>query len=436
MSDAGSHHEDHDRKLFRISALKDFLPLSEDNSLSTRGAHLPALMVSSPVGSSKSSSNIAGMKGWQARRRRSSLGDGDIPRRRSTESERRKLHGEAQGQLDAALDPETARRWSAVAGWGGGDEADERRMNMAASVLMAPQVRSQRLIGNSNPRYKWERYWKTEEELGKMPKKTRGYVTLDWDIAPSNFVEAPLLTSLRYYERNNYLIQHYMYIDRLLDSSLPHHLIQEYHSTNPPIGSSFSPPDVPATISEEPTPSPSPLISGQTPSSGSLDATAVANGNANGGVPKVKRTPKDIYRHKESTHDAGSDESTPLLKTSSRGDEEAQAMPPDLEVEEEASSSSRIVTIAIWINFIANFVLLIMKIVVAAMTSSVSVLASLVDAALDFLSTAIIWTSKYLIENTDQYGYPVGKSILTAHRRYGVVSCRAHMPSNPTKETC
>lgn len=55
----------------------------------------------------------------------------------------------------------------------GSDEADEfkssedRRLSV---ILNGPQMRSQRLIGNSNPRYKWERYWKTEEELQKMKK--------------------------------------------------------------------------------------------------------------------------------------------------------------------------------------------------------------------------------------------------------------------------
>ncbi|KAI6831639.1 hypothetical protein KC340_g1033 [Hortaea werneckii] len=401
MSDAGSQH--HDRlhmpetpsKPHRVASLKGFLPLVEDTSLSTRGQHLPGLIASSssPIGASKSSSNVAAMKGWQARRRRSSLGDSDAPARRSTESDRPRFQAESPTtHLNAQVDAEVQRRLSGVLGWGGGDEADERRMSMAANVLMTPQMRSQRLIGNSNPRYRWDRYWRTEEELQHMPTKIR-----------------------KYYERNNYLIQHYMYIDRLLDSSLPHHLIQEYHSTNPPKGHNFSPSDVPATISEEPTPSQSPQLTGKTPRQGSIDYPALTNGTANGtpndGIQKVKRTPRDIYRHKESTHDEGNDESTPLLRrTTSQGDEEAQLLLPDIEEEEEeASSSSRIVTVAIWINFVANLVLLIMKIVVAALTSSVSVLASLVDAALDFLSTAIIWTSKYLIENTDQYGYPAGR---------------------------
>jgi hypothetical protein len=45
--------------------------------------------------------------------------------------------------------------------------SEERRLS---ALLMGPQMRSQRLIGNSNPRYRWERYWKTEEELKTMKK--------------------------------------------------------------------------------------------------------------------------------------------------------------------------------------------------------------------------------------------------------------------------
>jgi divalent metal cation (Fe/Co/Zn/Cd) transporter len=40
---------------------------------------------------------------------------------------------------------------------------------------------------------------------------------------------------------------------------------------------------------------------------------------------------------------------------------------------------------------------------------SVSVLASLVDALLDFLSTAIVWVTTWLIAQQDQYSYPVGR---------------------------
>jgi hypothetical protein len=37
-------------------------------------------------------------------------------------------------------------------------------------VLNDPRMRSQRLIGNCNPRYRWHQYWKTEEELKQMKK--------------------------------------------------------------------------------------------------------------------------------------------------------------------------------------------------------------------------------------------------------------------------
>lgn len=50
------------------------------------------------------------------------------------------------------------------------DERDDFSERRLSAVLNGPQMRSQRLIGNSNPRYKWERYWKTEEELKGMKK--------------------------------------------------------------------------------------------------------------------------------------------------------------------------------------------------------------------------------------------------------------------------
>lgn len=180
------------------------------------------------------------------------------------------------------------------------------------------------------------------------------------------------------------------YIDRLLDSSLPHNLIEEYNAAH-----SHQNLNVPDTITEEPTPRDSPKLNGVSGASTPPDAN---------GAIKVKRTPRDIYRIK----DSAVDESTPLLKTQS-GDAEQQIMPPDLEIEEETGSQSRIVTIAIYVNLVANTVLLIMKIIVVALSSSVSVLASLVDAALDFLSTAIVWVTTRLISHNDQYAYPVGR---------------------------
>lgn len=272
--------------------------------------------------------------------------------------------------------------------------SDDRRMS---EVLHSAQMRSMRLIGNSNPRYRWERYWKTDEQLACLRRPIR-----------------------EYYERTNYLIQQYLYIDRLLDSSIPHDLVNEY-SNMPP--SSFRGVEVPDTISEEPTANASPsdgnqnfggegpgLTSGAGSSSDSLtEAAGKGESGPDGGgssarAKKVKRTPKDIYRPTETT---------PLFKFDDEDDEDDDGLPkpdiPWLEEDDDLDSSDQIVMVAIYVNFAANLILLVGKVAVVASVSSMSVLASLVDAILDFLSTAIVWTTTWLIGRQDQYRYPVGR---------------------------
>ena len=195
-----------------------------------------------------------------------------------------------------------------------------------------------------------------------------------------------------YYERTNSLVQQYIYIDRLLDSSLPHDLLNEYNDT-PGVGSGSAPAkrsfDVPPTISEE----------SRSPASEPSDPIQSANGTGLH-IKKVKRTPRQIY--------TVSSEDTPLLPDD---DDDYNGPKPEIPGMEDDSveSGDRIVKIAIYINLAANAVLLTGKIVVIILTSSLSVLASLVDAALDFLSTAIVWTTTRLIERPDQYQYPVGR---------------------------
>jgi divalent metal cation (Fe/Co/Zn/Cd) transporter len=77
--------------------------------------------------------------------------------------------------------------------------------------------------------------------------------------------------------------------------------------------------------------------------------------------------------------------------------------------DDSVESGDRIVQIAIYVNLAANAVLLAGKIAVIVLTNSLSVLASLVDAALDFLSTGIVWTTTRMIEHQDSYMYPVGR---------------------------
>lgn len=247
-----------------------------------------------------------------------------------------------------------------VAGEGADDEPPRRDERRLSALLNSSHMRSMRLIGNSSPRYRWERYWKTEEELAIMSKEIR-----------------------KYYERVNYLVQQYLYIDRLLDSSLPHDLLNEY-SQMP--ASAFRGVEIPATISE-----------------GSASTFG-------GPVRKVKRTPKDIYRPSETTP-LFSSRSSVALEDEDGNDVESGRPKPEIPWLEDdmVDSDAPIVTLAIYVNFAANVILLAGKFAVIMTVPSVSVLASLVDAILDFLSTVIVWITTVLIRRQDQYRYPVGR---------------------------
>lgn len=210
------------------------------------------------------------------------------------------------------------------------------------------------------------------------------------------------LSRRKYYERNNYLIQHYLYIDRLLDSSLPHNLIQEYSTLE------SGTVHIPTTITEETQSASStpvlltPGIDGGNPSITPVSATSQAS---NGSQVKVKRTPKNLYKVPEA------DENTPLMRNY---DEEDAIESPSKDLlewvpEEDEDTESPIVKLALYVNLAANTALLILKIIVTIMTSSLSVIASLVDAALDFLSTAIVWFTSWMIARQDRYAYPVGR---------------------------
>lgn len=203
----------------------------------------------------------------------------------------------------------------------------------------------------------------------------------------------------KYYERNNYLIMQYLYIDRLLDSSLPHSLIQEYNT-----GAERSHVDVPKTILERPeSESTSPDRDLKSPPQ-SPTGNRWKMSTESFQRPKVKRT-KDLYKVQ--------DEETPLLSRDDGREETDPDEPvlPAFQMDDDEESGAKVVTVAIYINLVANTVLLVLKIIVMVLTSSLSVLASLVDAALDFLSTAIVWTTTRLISTSsnDREAYPVGR---------------------------
>ena len=206
-----------------------------------------------------------------------------------------------------------------------------------------------------------------------------------------------------------------MYIDCLLDSSIPHDLLNEYSAELE--ASAFRPIDVPATISEEPSLSQSLSASLDQPipssSYGSVTPESTSNSTTNGqpSLPQ-KRTPKDIFRSSESLPllQHADDEHPALNHVSSRGVAGPKPNLPWLE-DADIDSDDPVVMLAIWINLVANVILLAGKIAVIISVPSMSVLASLVDATLDFLSTAIVWTTTRLISagQNDQHRYPVGR---------------------------
>jgi divalent metal cation (Fe/Co/Zn/Cd) transporter len=117
---------------------------------------------------------------------------------------------------------------------------------------------------------------------------------------------------------------------------------------------------------------------------------------------RIKRTAHNLYRIP--------DETTPLVYSSEGVDsppgpfpdlESHDAMPPDDE--------DRVINLAIRINFIANVALLASKIAIMAMTSSMSMLAGLVDGVLDFLSTVIVWVTTIMIRREDRNRYPISR---------------------------
>jgi hypothetical protein len=165
--------------------------------------------------------------------------------------------------------------------------------------------------------------------------------------------------------------------------------LNEYNNT--PAGYASGPIEVPPTISEETATPPNPECSD---SSGTLNGLDTL-------TKKVKRTPRELYKV--------NNETSPLLELDE--DDDYDGPKPEIPGMEDDSveTSDRIVKVAIYVNLAANTILLAGKIAVIVLTSSLSVLASLVDAALDFLSTGIVWTTAKMIESSDNYQYPVGR---------------------------
>lgn len=374
--------------LTKVSSHKSVhaMPYHEESSLSTRGQHLPSIIQNQLADNLKRRPSEIDLERAESRPQ---VKWWEPPKN----NKQINVSGDGRGiDLDDGFDdhaddvPPTPPVNFPMSRVQSAHDDEARR----ASIIFAPHLRSQRLIGNSNPRYRWAQYYKTDEELDNMPKKIR-----------------------KYYERNNFLIMQYDYVDRLLDSSVPHDLIQDYSQRQSGI-------EIPPTIEEHADESNSLLAQSLSNGSPVIDPqqrSGSGDTNANAEGPgRVKRT-KELYKL--------ADESTPLLgnpRSNSQSDEDRDESPggskqpvlPAFEFDEDEDSGAQIVTVAIYVNLVANAALLILKIIVTVLTSSLSVLASLVDAALDFLSTAIVWTTTRLISAgaRDKQNFPVGRQRL------------------------
>lgn len=117
---------------------------------------------------------------------------------------------------------------------------------------------------------------------------------------------------------------------------------------------------------------------------------------------RIKRTPHNLYRIP--------DETTPLVQSPVAVDSPSD---PFLDLESHGGMSpddeERVINVAIRLNFVANVALLASKIAIMAMTSSMSMLAGLVDGVLDFLSTVIVWVTTIMIRREDRNRYPISR---------------------------
>lgn len=121
----------------RIGSLRGFLPLSED-IVSTRGQRLPSLI------HGRSTANIKDVRPQLEQRRLSAY-------HQATNDDREQG---SNHERDIETAAEEVRKGAQVAPCRKGS-GDKRNMSETSEIPMTPQMRSMRLIGNTNPRYQW-----------------------------------------------------------------------------------------------------------------------------------------------------------------------------------------------------------------------------------------------------------------------------------------
>jgi hypothetical protein len=131
-------------------SIRAFLPVADETVLSTRGQALPLLISqlshSNRPGDSRRNSFFAPVDDHSHHHRDVESG----AQRNSAEYERgRPVHSRASS-IQAGLSADQQSLWRERS-----HEDRGRIADAAMALLMTPQMRSMRLIGNTNPRYKW-----------------------------------------------------------------------------------------------------------------------------------------------------------------------------------------------------------------------------------------------------------------------------------------
>ena len=131
--------------------LRAYLPTTTDDApIATRGQHLPALLHSL----SYSGSTPRRTSSWRYLTDLAGNKEENSPKKQHATSVRsQRRYSGSSTEDDDGGGMSFGRRVGSAANLS--ERMLDRRQSNAAITLMTPEMRSQRLIGNSNPRYRW-----------------------------------------------------------------------------------------------------------------------------------------------------------------------------------------------------------------------------------------------------------------------------------------
>lgn len=131
-----SSHFQRPTQSVRIGSLRGFLPLSDD-IVSTRGQKLSSLI------QNKSAANLHNVRSRLEQRQQSTSNQ-------VIDTDEDQASNDNENDIERGDVGKSNRLQTS-----GEPEQERTRRSTASDILMTPQMRSMRLIGNSNPRYQW-----------------------------------------------------------------------------------------------------------------------------------------------------------------------------------------------------------------------------------------------------------------------------------------